>query len=211
MDNNSHSYIHTICTGRPDRESGFASKKELDSHEFHALSRDLYVVTDSKTMDKIRLLRKKHYKSVYPTMDLDNDTLDEQGLILFSRDQTGEINSTARLTVDGEQTLPEEDFLHQYRQSGFRIMEWGRFIIVDGNLDLLKSYYEAVYVLGSRLGMDAVVMAMKPKDLSFHKRLLGIDIIEQDMGITYGGPHSLACVVWQLKKTKPFFFNWIRS
>ena len=172
---------------------------------------DIRVAIDCPTLLEIKQLRKRQYQEIYPDMDLENDQLDQCAITLFTRNAAGEINSTARLSMDGPLGLPEDEHLKNYRKSGKRLMEWGRFIIVDGSTVLLKRYYEAIFALASCLGVDAVVMAMKPKDISLHQRLLGIKIIKQDMGVSYGGPYSLACVVWELNLTDASFFTWIQK
>lgn len=170
---------------------------------------DICISVDSPTLNEIRKLRKKEYRDIYPTMDLDNDVLDESALTLYTRNNRGEINSTARLAVDGPHGFPEDDFLEDYREQGKRMVEWGRFIIVGHDRKLLRSYYRTVFNLALNLNVDAIVMAMKPKDIKLHKRLVGLKTICPDMGINYGGPHSLACVVWEIEKTKKRFFKWI--
>jgi hypothetical protein len=172
---------------------------------------EIKVAIDTETQNEIIALRKRKYRNIYPEMDLDNDILDEFGITLYTRDTHGQINSTARLGVGGPVELPEDRFLQHYREQGFRLIEWGRFIIDDGDYALLRRYYQAVYTLSKRLGFDAVVMAMKPKDISLHQRLIGVRVLEKDMGISYGGPFSLACVVWELANTKPKFFSWMNK
>ena len=170
---------------------------------------DICVAVDQATLDEIRCLRKSEYKNIYPTMDLDNDPLDDSALTIYTRSKYGNINSTARLALDGPHGFPEDSFLDDYRKRGRRLIEWGRFIIKGGDIQLLKRYYWTVFSVASRLNCDAIVMAMKPKDISLHKRVIGIDVVAPDMKINYGGHHSLACVVWEVEGTKPTFFQWI--
>lgn len=176
-----------------------------------AISCDIRVAIDAVTFAEIRELRKREYRDVYPDMDLDNDELDLQAITLYSRNADGEINSTARLSVDGPCPLPEQDYLESYRADGKRLMEWGRFIIVGGNRKLLKNYYRAVHTIASRLGYDVIVMAMQPGHLSLHSSLLGLRILKEKTGVTYGGPHDLSCVAWELENTQPGFFKWINK
>lgn len=170
---------------------------------------DICIAIDAVTFDEVRCLRKDAYKDIYPEMDLDNDMLDNHAITLYTRNERGEMNSTARLTLDGPGGLPEDQFLSSYRKEKKRLIEWGRFIIVDGNISLLKKYYESVFSIATNLNCDSIVMAMKPKDIPFHERLTGVNIVKKDMKITYGGPYSLACVVWDITDTKDAFFNWI--
>lgn len=172
---------------------------------------DIRVVTDQRTLQEVRDLRKYKYRYVYPDMDLDNDVLDSQALILYTRNTHGRVDSTARLSVDGLHEFPESQYLEEYRSNGYRMMEWGRFAILNQNRKLLKSYYRAVYHLATQLNYDAVIMAMKPRNIAMHQSLIGLRILEEDTKVTYGGPHSLACVSWELDSTKERFFKWIQE
>lgn len=170
---------------------------------------DMRIAIDTATLSEIRQLRKDKYKGIYPDMDLDNDLLDQSAIVVYTRNEQGEVNSTARFALDGPTGLPEDEFLADYRQRKKRLLEFGRFIISGGGNFLLKAYYRTAYAIATNLHCDAIVMAMKPKDISFHQRLIGVNVISRDMGITYGGPFSLACVVWEITNTKAIFFNWI--
>lgn len=172
---------------------------------------EIQLAVSSGVLEEIRELRKKQYATVYPAMDLDCDELDEQALILYTRSNTGLIDSTARLSVEGKYPLPEHEYLGEYRDREFRLMEWGRFIIVSHDRRRLKAYYRTVFNLATNLGFDAVIMAMKPRNISLHQSLMGLRILEADTGVTYGGNCSLACVSWELKSTKPEFFKWIKE
>ncbi|MFK8080282.1 MAG: hypothetical protein AB8B97_08360 [Granulosicoccus sp.] len=172
---------------------------------------DISIALDPVVVDEIRKFRKREYQPVYPGMDLDNDVLDRQALILYSRNISGDINSTARLSFDGPHPLPEEKYLRDYRRSGQRVMELGRFVSKRGGLQLLKNYYRAFYSVAQRTGCDVIVMAMQPGHIRFHERKMGVNILQLETGVTYGGKHNLACVAWEIKKTQPQFHQWIAS
>ncbi|MFK7860869.1 MAG: hypothetical protein AB8B64_18775 [Granulosicoccus sp.] len=172
---------------------------------------EICLALDSATLDEIRVFRKREYRHVYPMMDLDNDLLDKQALILYSRNASGVIDSTARLTFDGPHSLPEEQYLGSYREKGFRVMEMGRFIKKRAGLKLLKNYYRAFYLIAQRAGCDVIVMAMQREHIRFHQNKMGLEIIKLETGEYYGGKHNLACVAWRIKNTKAEFLQWIAS
>jgi hypothetical protein len=130
-------------------------------------------------------------------------------MILFTRGVSGRVNTTVRLSVEGRYPLPEEDYLDRYREDGKRLMELGRFVKIDGSRRLLKNYYRTFYTIASRLGYDVIVMAMQQDHISFHQRLMGLNIIAQATGVSYGSKHNLACVAWEIEHTQPAFFKWI--
>jgi hypothetical protein len=177
-----------------------ASKRQIHT--------DICVSTDITTLREIRLLRKCEYKKIYPKMDLDNDSLDNSAIILYTRNKKGQITSTARLAF-GPDGFCEEEYLREYRKQGKRLMEFGRFVIKKGNGPLLRAYYSSILTLASNLRYDAIVMAMQPRHIEFHRRVVGVKVVEPDMGITFGGPCRLACVVWEIEATKPIFFKWL--
>lgn len=181
---------------------------QMRSEAAGSAAREVYIATDDTTLDEIRKFRRVGYRDIYPTMDLDNDHLDSSALVFYTRDEQYAINSTGRLSLDSGLPFPQEDYLTGYRNDGWRLMEWGRFIIDDERLLLLKRYYQTLYRVALRLGGDAIVMSMQPRHIRFHQNLTGIRILECDTGECYGGEVSLACVVWELAFTKQAFFDW---
>lgn len=172
---------------------------------------NIQIVADPKTHEQIIALRKRELRPVYPEMDFDNDVLDEQAVILYTRDYLGNPDTTVRLSIEGRYPLPEGAYLDTYREKGLRLMELGRFVKTDGSRELLRAYYRTFYTLASCLGYDVIVMAMQQGHISFHKRLMGLNVIAQTTGVTYGGKHDLACVGWEIKQTQPAFFEWINK
>jgi len=170
---------------------------------------EISLALDAATVDEIRVFRKREYQPVYPMMDLDNDVLDQQAIILYSRDASGNINSTARLSFDGPRPLPQEQFLRAYRELGVRVIELGRFISKHGGLQLLKNYYRAFYSIAQRAGCDVIVMAMQPGHIRFHQKKMGLKILKLETGVTYGSKHNLACVAWEINNTQDEFHRWI--
>ena len=177
------------------------------------LTPPLQIVSTDAQLHEVRELRAARYRSIYPSIDVHADPFDKTALILFSRDAQGGVNGSARLAMDRELGLPEDAYfpseVKEYRQSGLSLMELGRFVIRDGDTDLLKIYYRGFYEVATALGVDVILMAMKPKDVSLHRRLMGAELLAGDMSLTYGGPYSLACMAWHLTRTDSRFFAWI--
>lgn len=186
-------------------KSKYSSEEVINKEETNNL---IGIAIGSKTMAEIKHFRMIHYRDIFPDMDLENDVLDGSSLTLYTRDKNGHINSTARLSVDGPYGFPQDRYLTEYRETGVRLMELGRFIINEGNLELLKDYYRAFFSIAQNLQSDAIVMSMQPNHISFHQKLIGVDVIAEDTE-SYGGPYSLACVVWEIKATSQKFFTWI--
>ena len=181
-------------------------------HRVVASQPDIERVQDEETLRQVRALRRRAYRRVYPAIDVDEDAYDAAALVLFARSVDGRIGSTARLVIDGPLGLPEDAWfpprVAAWRREGVRLMELGRFVVEDGGPSLLKAYYRAFYTAAKQHRVDIVLMAMKPKDVSLHQRLMGARLLESDMGVSYGGATSLACMAWELQSTTAHFFQW---
>ncbi|BCD99786.1 N-acyl amino acid synthase FeeM domain-containing protein [Marinagarivorans cellulosilyticus] len=169
---------------------------------------EISVVVDDHVREEIKQFRKINLGGIYPHMDLDNDVLDGSALTFYTRANNGEINSTARLTVDNPYGFPQEAYLAEYRARGVRMMELGRFIIKERHQGLEKTYYRTFYNVARNLQCNAIVMSMQPHHVAFHKRMVGLRVLAENT-VSYGGPFSLACVVWELDATTPKFFKWL--
>ena len=200
--------LNTIMTDKGNRYKSINGGISTEPVGNEPTGDNLGVVIDSKTREEVRQFRKTHYRYIYPDMDLDNDPLDDNALTLYTRNTEDHVDSTARLGLDRPLGFPQERYLKEYRKKGTRLIELGRFIIDEGNLILLKSYYRGFYSLALNLQCDAIVMSMQPRHIRFHQRLTGLQIIAKDTE-SYGGPHSLACVIWEINATLPKFFEWI--
>ncbi|MEJ1378977.1 MAG: hypothetical protein RPU32_13570 [Candidatus Sedimenticola sp. (ex Thyasira tokunagai)] len=171
----------------------------------------IQVVENHEELQKVRELRAAVYQKIYPALDVHDDPHDESAVILYSEDCNGRLISTARLAVDGAIGLPEDSYfppeVNNYRRQGKCLLELGRLINQGGDKQLLKAYFWAIYNTAQDLEGDVILMAIKPKDISFYQRL-GATLLAADMGVTYGGKHTLACLAWEIKHTKKFFFDW---
>ncbi len=169
---------------------------------------DICIAINDLTWQEVKELRKAGLSEIYPDMDLDNDFYDRHGLTLYKRDHFGVLKFTVRLTFDGPFGLPESEFIKPLKENGRRFIELGRLVITTKNINDLKLLYRSCYHVALATGHNSIVMAMKPKDIAFHKRLMGVSVICEDMKVNYGGPYSLVCVVWDLEKTNEKFYKW---
>jgi hypothetical protein len=169
---------------------------------------DICLVINDWTWPEVKELRKAGLSEIYPDMDLENDFYDRYGLTLYKRADDGILKFTVRLTFDGPFGLPESEFIKPLKEKGLRFIELGRLVITTKNINDLKLLYRSCYQVALATGHNAIVMAMKPKDIAFHKRLMGVKVVCEDMKVNYGGPYSLACVVWDLENTNERFYRW---
>ena len=178
------------------------------------LDEPLKLVRTEEELYGVNELCRATYKTLYPDIsEFHNNPFDKQAHILFTKDPSGKYTSMARLVIDSSLGLPEDPYfpidIQKYREQGIKLMEFGRFIILDGNPELLKEFYKAVYLIAKAEGVGAIIMAMRAHHVGFHHHKIGAFLLSPDMNLTYGGKHSLACVSWELSATKDRFFDWV--
>jgi hypothetical protein len=177
------------------------------------LPHPIHIVQSVEELNEVYELWQATYRDIYPNFKISRqDSYNEKAYILYTRNADNIVNSSARLAVDSPLGLPEDGYfpmeVNGYRKRGYKLMEFGRFIISGGNLSLLKAYYNAVYQIAAAEAIDIIPMAMKQKDVAFHRNLLGAYLLSGDIKIPHGGKDKMSCVSWELNKTKQRFFHW---
>ncbi|MGB0849231.1 MAG: N-acyl amino acid synthase FeeM domain-containing protein [Thiolinea sp.] len=185
------------------------------NHDYAYIPRPLRFVSTGEQLERVMSFRREEYRKRYANIEMAGyDPFDRHSHIIFAEDKQGRINSTARLVLDSEIGLPEDKLfpplVKQYREEGKQLMEIGRFIIRDGDCSLLKKYYQAFYEIAKSSQVDYVVMIMRRKDLAFHKKLFGIDILIDAIGENFGSELTFMCAGWDVDNTRPAFFKWIK-
>ena len=173
------------------------------------------LVQTSSDLYDVRELWKQTYKELFPDIKgFHCDPFDFQSRILYTKNAQNKTVSSARLVIDSPLGLPEDSHfppeVNEYRACGMKLMEYGRFIIEEGNPSLLKAYYKAVYQVAIAENVDVIMMAMKPNHVAFHCRLIGAILLTDDMKLYYGGENKLAALAWEVKNTKERFFKWAK-
>jgi|GEM_PF-1548359 len=163
-------------------------------------------------MQQIWATRQGVYNKIYPEVEsFANDPHDGAACVIYTRAATGEISSTARIAFDGPLGIPEKrlvpDLIGQFRRDGITFAELGRFIIDDAARGVLPNYFRAFYHFGNQVGVDAYVMFVQRKWISFYARLMDAKVVaylDEDFGS--GAPYAV--MAWHLKETTPRFFSW---
>ena len=115
--------------------------------------------------------------------------------------------SSIRLTIDTPSVgIPTEEYyppeVNMLRKRGYKLMEFGRMVRIGHSLQLMKTYYRAIYQVAKAEQIDVIVMTLKQKDIAFHRHLMGAYTLLFDMGIPLGGEHKMSCVI-----SLPYTFN----
>lgn len=178
------------------------------------LPEPIKVLRTTKELQELYTLWQKTYRTIYPDFKLSHrDPYNQQAYILYTRNAKGKVNSSARLVIDSPVLgLPEDKYfpleVNKYRKYNYKLIEFGRFIIQDGNPTLLKMYYKSIFHIAKIEKVDIILMAMKQKDVAFHRNLIGAELLSRDIRLPHGGKDKLSCVAWKIKKTKSRFFRW---
>lgn len=179
------------------------------------LSPRLKFAQSATTIHQVITFRKDIWKKLYPNIDiLENDPFNKYAYIIYSDNAQNKINSTVSLIFDSVQGLPHNKLfpfvVNDYRKSGKKLMEVGRFVI-EKEQNVLKDYYQAIYKISIKKNIDIILMIIQQKHISFYQRMIGIDILSEDIGENFGCNSSFMCVAWNIEKTKPKFLKWISS
>lgn len=178
----------------------------------HCLPIPLRCAQSVEEVSKACQFRKDAYGKVYPAVEVSaEDPFNEYAYVIYSCDAAGAIKSTASFIVDSTLGLPEDKLfppeVHRYRQSRKKLMEIGRFVIRDQQ-NLVKHYYKAAYEVAVRKGIDIILLVIRQKDIGFHKKLIGTQVLSEDIGESFGSCHQFSCLSWNVASTKPAFFRW---
>jgi hypothetical protein len=197
--------INLQATGAPPRHKNIPKAK-------------LQAASDHETYQKILAFRRNQYEALYPeAITSEIDVHDRQSVILYTRDaDSGEIQSTARIAMDGENGLPEESILRPILvRHGFtgNFAEIGRFVI-DGHAssaDLLKSYYRAFYHIAVAMDISAYLLVARCKEIPFYRKRVNARLLCDDIGTSFGSVDHRFCVLfWPIAQTGTALLNWIK-
>lgn len=193
-------------------------RDQFKSMDYRALAKNLpkplQVVQTTLEEQELYKLWVTTYTEVYPHFTVpQRDPQNSQAYILYSRDETGQVVSSIRLTFDSPLGMPSEGYypleVNSLRELDYKLMEFGRMVNLLGDIDLLKLYHRVVYQIAEAENIDLIIMTLKQKDVAFYRNLMGAHLLLADMQIPHGGKHKVACVAWDIKQTKSRFFKWV--
>jgi 2-polyprenyl-3-methyl-5-hydroxy-6-metoxy-1,4-benzoquinol methylase len=181
------------------------------------LSQELHLVKTINELENLQAFRKHYCDDDRPGVKaFHNDGQDEQSFVLYSTDANGTITSSARLLPDTEKGFPEEHLLpesvHTMRQEGKKLAELGRLVITEGKTNLLRQYYKAIYDIAMLEDIDVVLIVMKQRNISSHKKIMAVTVLtDENMGFSWDEEQAPLCLVaWDIKAKQPkLFYKWI--
>jgi len=175
--------------------------------------RGLEIVRDLITMADIIDFRSCSYSEHYPEVSHHGpDLFDLNGIILFSRDQAGNISTTARIAFDGRSGLPSESLLQpvtSHLRTKETLCEIGKFVIDDEKESpRLHDYFLAFYLIGvsNRLVYTFLV---PEKHCQFYVKHVGATLAQRNTGQTFGSPGNFSLFLWKPSESTQRFKKWI--
>lgn len=162
---------------------------------------------------EVSKLWKESYRKVYPNYNIDiNDPFNQQSYIICTRDKSNQVVSTARIIIDSPLGFPDDDIyppeINLLREKGKKLVEVGRCVNTDKGL-IPKPYFKGIYLLSRAVQADAIIMTMKDRNVSLYQKLIGVQCLSPEMKTHNGGEFKMACMYWELDKTKDCFFKWV--
>ena len=188
----------------------------LQNLDTSGLPHGLQIATSKEQLRRIETFRETIFGALYPGMqNFQNDAHDATSLILFSENESGDINGTVRIVFDRKLGLPADEYarkqLDRLRNNHLRLAELSRFAISAEarKKGLVKHYYQAVYSLCAANAIDAMIIIIQQKSVAFHKKRIGAKMLMEDIGYHYGRDDlQFSCMSWSIHKTRHAFFKW---
>ena len=205
----------TVAERKSKTNNSQAKKTTGLSRHLNISPQGLFLAKSSKDLLKIKAFKKSYCQDDRPGVSaFHDDGFDAQSHVLFGTDTEQNITSTARLLLDSEKGFPEEKILpesiSQLRADGKKLAELGRLVILDDKVSLLRLYYKAVYEIAVLEGVDVVLIVMKKKNVSSHTKIMAVNILSEDMGVSWDEEEAELCLLaWDIKSAQPLFHRWI--
>ncbi len=180
------------------------------------LPKNLLIALDAEKYHQISCFRNKEYIARYPQVTTSNcDVFDNHSVTFYYEHVPGLVSGTARLVMDSELGLPEEEvlepFVRKCRKRGELVAEFGRFVIQEGSQSTLKAFYQCIYRVGLALGVAEIFFLVRQKELNFYRKRIGADVLKEDTGLSFGSDHLFAAVSWRLENTNTHFLQWLEG
>lgn len=182
------------------------------NYKYNSIYQPLKVVNEGTDIEKIWRLRQSEYGKYYPAMnDAANDAYDDYSCILYSENDNGNFTSTGRMVLDSEAGLPAEKItpsaLKSLRTTYKRIAEPGRFAIAPEGRGLLPLYLKTYYRLALDLNINLLIFITRNKNMKFYQREFSAEIIEEDIGYSYGTDYHFALFALEVSTDLPRFMR----
>lgn len=164
-------------------------------------------------MDSVNQLRRSSYSRLYPEVEIPEiDPFDASACVIYTCDQQRCALSTARVSFDGVQGIPERhlvpEIVAQYRQQATSFAELGRFVIDEQARGILKQYFRCFYYIARQLEIEVYLMFVQHKWIPFYRRLMRAEVVADLPDVTFGSGAQYSCMAWKINQTTEKFIRW---
>ncbi|SFV87947.1 hypothetical protein MNB_SUP05-SYMBIONT-5-635 [hydrothermal vent metagenome] len=189
-----------------------------NNRKLDIVKKPIKLARTNKEINKVRGLRMQTYQNNHSDVrKFHNDGMDKKAYVLYACDKDNNITSTARLLPDSKDGFPAEsmfsDIVQKMRSEGKNIAELGRLVINEKKGRFFRLYYKTIYDIALHNGIDIVLMIMKVKNIHSHKNIMAIEVLSQDMGVSWDQEQAkLVLVAWDIKARQPdLFYKWTKT
>lgn len=174
----------------------------------------LNIASSEAKLSRIWELREVEYNKLYPDVtSFQDDVYDQDACVLYGENDEGEVISTGRVAFDGDAGLPSDELIKpvvdQVRASGKVIAEPSKFAISREAQGALPSYMLTYYELGIGHGIDSLVFICRSKSNRFYQRVVGAQVLLEDIGYSYGTNERFSFLEWDIARSKSFLSKYI--
>ena len=180
------------------------------------LPKNLKLAAAEKDLLRISLFKRNHCCGERPGVkEFHYDGYDDRSYVTYGDNEQGQIISTSRLLIDSSKGFPEDAMFPQavsdMRQQGKKLAELGRLLVVDDNMHQFRSHYKAAFLLGKLERVDVILIVMKRKHVSSHKKMMSVSVLANDMGYSWDEEQAeLSLVAWDINAEQVKFYKWVK-
>ncbi len=172
-----------------------------------SIAKNLEISTSKNELQKIWQLRTAEYNKHYSEFSCnDDDSYDTDALVLYSKNQQGQLISTGRIVFDSPQGLPADSIIKaevsKLRKQGLHIAELSKLAISEEASGILHEYIQAFYKVAIQQNIDSLIFICKDSSAVVYRRLVGAKMLVKNIQYSYGTDFAFSLLEWRIKESK---------
>ena len=180
------------------------------------LPKTMKLAKKKQELFKIKQFKETHCKGDRPSANAFHyDGFDDFSYVIYGEDNLGQIISTSRLLLDSIKGFPDDSIFPQavsdMRNQGVKMAELGRLLVVKDKIKQFRSHYKSIFLLAKMQKIDVVLIVMKRKHVSSHKKMMSVKVLANEMGVSWDEEQAeLSLVAWDINAEQPKFYKWVK-